>query len=341
MNKIYSLLLLAAIFACSTREPVTVELTGVNIETESLPFMRFPFRIGLDGAAVVMLDLAADSCFYHVADYPGFTRPRSVGRRGNGPDEMLMPTPFQLEDGHLYLYDGSRKNFFDVDLTGNRNMDLKERIRFDDNMTYVDFVCVDDSTVIFGDLSGEHRLLKVTPHSRTAILPLPAELFDGKETDRSKQAHIWRSYMSLNRELNRLALATQFGEVLEIVDLDDLSLKRTVGKAGVPTSALQQFAGYIDLKWYGNTIYALYSGMDEAEWKRQAAPGLTPPDGGDFIHVFNRDGEKIKTFHLDTHINGFAIDGENNLLLGISSDNDNPVYLFRMDWICKSEWTLN
>jgi hypothetical protein len=330
MKKIYFFALLIVLFSCSSEKHVTVELTGINIETESLPFMRFPFRIGLDGSAVVMLDLAADSCFYHVASYPEFTRSFSVGRRGNGPDEMILPTPFQLENGHLFLYDGDRKNFFDIDLIEKQNTDLKERIQFSENPVYVDFVRINDSTVIFGDLSGENRLLKVTPHTRTGILLLPSELFDGNETDRSKQAFIWRSYMAINHELNRVALATQFGEVLEIVDLNDCSVKRMIGKAGVPKSARQQFAGYIDLKWYGNTVYALYSDINETEWKSQTANNRTPPNGGDFIQVFNQDGDKIMTYHLDTYINSFAIDEKNNLLIGITSDNDNPIYLFNM-----------
>jgi hypothetical protein len=40
----------------------------------------------------------------------------------------------------------------------------------------------------------------------------------------ANQGYLWRSYMDMNYELNKVVLATQFGEVLEIVDLNDYSV---------------------------------------------------------------------------------------------------------------------
>ncbi|MDR1202983.1 MAG: TolB-like 6-bladed beta-propeller domain-containing protein [Tannerellaceae bacterium] len=65
-----------SLFSCgynTTEDKVdSVYLKGVNPEVGDIPFMKFPFRIGLDDSIVVMLDLAADSCFYHVVSYPDF-----------------------------------------------------------------------------------------------------------------------------------------------------------------------------------------------------------------------------------------------------------------------------
>ncbi|MDR0749064.1 MAG: TolB-like 6-bladed beta-propeller domain-containing protein, partial [Tannerellaceae bacterium] len=99
------------LFSCSTEEKVhTVYLKGINAETEDIPFMKFPFRIGLDDSIIVMLDLATDSCFYHVISYPEFNYLYSLGKRGNGPEEIILPTPFQLHNAHLFLFDGNRSN---------------------------------------------------------------------------------------------------------------------------------------------------------------------------------------------------------------------------------------
>ncbi|MDR1258639.1 MAG: TolB-like 6-bladed beta-propeller domain-containing protein [Tannerellaceae bacterium] len=316
------------LFACSTEDEVNiVYLKGINPEVGDIPFMKFPFRIGLDDSIVVILDLATDSCFYHVISYPDFQYLYSLGRRGNGPGEIILATPFQLRMGHLFLLDGNRGHLFDVDLAGKRNIDLKVHTHFDLN-TCVDFVCIDDTTLILGDLSGNNRLLHAMPQSITGILELPCEQV---KEDRVNQGYVWRSYMDMNYELNKVVLATQFGEVLEIVDLNDYSVRRTIGKGGVPRSATNQLAGYFDIKWRKNNIYVLYSGMSEIEVNRQLANNQRPPGGGDHIHVFDQNGVKTKIYHLDVSINGFTVDEKNNLLIGISSNSDYPVYLFNLD----------
>jgi hypothetical protein len=316
------------LFACSGGDGVTVvHLTGLNPESEDIPFMKFPFRIGLDDSVAVVLDLAADSCFYHVLSWPGLRHLYSLGRRGNGPGEIILPTPFQLRGGHLRLFDGNRGNLFDVDLAGKRNLDLGAYTRFDLNGS-VDFVCLDDTTLLLGDGSGRNRLLRATPGGRTGVLEFPPGL---AEDDVASRGRVWRSYMDMNYELNRVALATQFGEVLEIADLGDRSVVRTTGSGGVPRAANQQLAGYYDVKWRGNDVYVLYSDMTESEANRQPANNRRPPSGGDQIHVFDQNGVRTKIYRLDVAVNGFAVDEKNGLLVGISSDSDCPVYLFRLD----------
>jgi hypothetical protein len=96
--------------------------------------------------------------------------------------------------------------------------------------------------------------------------------------------------MSLNSELRKIALATQFGEVLEIVDINDYSIKRNIGKGGIPVSASMQINGYYDVKWMKNEIYALYSARTEDELRRQHSQGERI-SGGDMIQVFSQDGQ--------------------------------------------------
>ncbi|MDR1201202.1 MAG: TolB-like 6-bladed beta-propeller domain-containing protein [Tannerellaceae bacterium] len=330
MKQIVSFFVIAFLFlsACSTDDKVKiVYLEGVNHEVGDIPFMKFPFRIGLDDSVVVMLDLVGDSCFYHVVSYPGFQYLYSLGRRGNGPNEIILSTPFQLHKGHLFLFDGNRGNLFNIGLAGRRNIDLNVHTHFD-LRTCVDFVCIDDTTLLLGDLSGKNRLLHATPQEVTGMLELP----DGQvKDDGANQGYIWRSYMDMNYELNKVVLATQYGEVLDIVDLNDYSVERIIGKRGVPQSANRQLTGYHDVKWRKNDIYALFLETSEAEADRQLANNQRPLSGGDQIHVFDQNGVTTKIYHLDVPINGFTIDEKNNLLIGISSNSDNPVYLFNLD----------
>ncbi|MDR1116261.1 MAG: TolB-like 6-bladed beta-propeller domain-containing protein, partial [Tannerella sp.] len=209
---------------------------------------------------------------------------------------------------------------------GKRNLDLNVHTHFDLN-TCVDFVCLDDTTLLLGDLSGRNRLLRATPGRQTGILTLPSEPVQGDGAN----GYVWRSYMDMNYELNKAVLATQFGEVLEIVDLSDYSVVRTIGEGSVPHDASQQLAGYYDVKWRKNDIYVLYSGMSEDEANRRLAANQRPSSGGDQIHVFDQNGIRTKIYRLDVSINSFTVDEKNNQLIGISSESDYPVYLFRLD----------
>jgi hypothetical protein len=330
MKQIFRLFTIAlgVLFACSTENEVNIAyLKGVNPATRDIPFMKFPFRIGLNDSIVVILDLATDSCFYHMVSYPDFHYLYSIGRRGNGPNEIILATPFQLRNGHLFLFDGNRGNLFNVDLSEKRNIDLEIHTHFDLN-SCVDFVCIDDTTLVLGDLSGKNRLLCATPQGQTGILELPDERRKKSETE---NGYVWRSYMHMNYELDKVALATQFGEVLEIVSLSDYSVKRIIGKGGFPQSATRQLTGYVDVKWRKNDIYVLYSEMSEIEANRQLANNQRPPSGGNQIHVFDQNGVKTKIYYLDVSINSFAVDEKNNLLIGLSSNSDDPVYLFNLN----------
>lgn len=324
MKRIFYILFLSVILSCSTEDKVNIiELKGTNIETD-LPYTKYPFRIGLDSSNIVILDLASDSCYYHVASYPDFKYFYSIGRRGNGPGEIQFPTPFQMNEGHLFLYDGYKGNLFKINLIEKQNVDLN--YTHFDSIICTDFACINDSTVIFGDLSGENRLLYATFKSITGKVKFPFELIEEK----ANQGHIWRSYMSLNKRLRKIALATQFGEIIEIVDMNDYSVERIIGKGGIPMSASMQINGYYDVKWVKNEIYALYSAITESEIRQQHSQGqrLT---GGDLIQVFNQNGQKVKIYHLDTLISGFTIDEKNNLLIGITPNNNHPIYIFNLD----------
>jgi hypothetical protein len=91
-----------------------------------------------------------------------------------------------------------------------------------------------------------------------------------------------------------------------------------------------QINGYYDVKWKKNEIYALYSARTEDELRRQHSQGERI-SGGDMIQVFSQDGQKIRTYHLDTLISGFTIDEKNNLLIGITPNNNHPIYIFKLD----------
>jgi hypothetical protein len=308
-----SLLIVVLInITCQRRTYEIYNLTGELFQAD-LPYMRFPSNIGLMDSVVVILDLAAEGYFYHLSSYPDFVYQYSIGHRGNGPGEIVLPTRFQTYKESIILLDGAQGNLFWHTPYSDQTLIAQ---RFGMPLT-TDFVVLNDSTVIAGDFNNQNRLVSYTPHTKRGLFPVHSK----SSEDGSNTGFIWRSFMDLNRSNNKLVLATQFGDVIEIYNLNDGSSIQKIGQGGIPRSASQHIKGYSDVKWRNNDIYALYASKEGAQ---------RVPSGGNMIYVFDDEGEKKKIYYLDRFIDGFAIDEKRNLIIGITSEEDDPVYIFRM-----------
>jgi hypothetical protein len=304
--------------SCQREAYPIYHLKGEQVQVE-LPFMRFPSNIALLDSVIVILDLASSEYFYHLCSYPDFVYQYSVGRRGNGPGEIVTPTPFQIYQRSVIMLDGAKGNLF-------RHTPNSDRVLVAQNFNMpltVDFVMLNDTTILTGDLNNQNRLALYTPNTRIGLFPIPE-----KSANSSFDAGLlWRSFMDLNHSKNKLVLATQFGDVIEIYDLNQNNYIQKVGKDGLPRSASQHIKGYCDVKWWDNDIYALY--MSNGDFLRKSGIQRAPM-GGNIIHVFDEYGNKKKVYHLDMYINGFTIDERRNLIIGITADEDDPVFLFEL-----------
>ena len=320
-NSFFLLIIFLNLFIFDSCQRETYEihkLTGEPLQVE-LPFMRYPTSIGLLDSNIIILDLASDSYFYHVCSYPDLTYQYSFGRKGNGPGEIVLPTPFQIFEKSIVLLDGAKGNFF-------RHSLLSEEIMNPQHLEIpmsTDFIILNDTTVIIGDLSGSYRLSLYTPQMNKGLFSIPDEF----KKDDPNTGRIWRSYMDYNRSNNKLVLATQFGDVIEIYNLKDSSCIRKIGKGGIPQSASRHIKGYCDIKWWNNDIYALYTSKEELLEDEHLQ---RIPSGGNIIHVFNELGEKTTVYHLDIFINGFAIDEKKNAIIGVTSNEDYMIYVFNI-----------
>lgn len=316
---LFAIVLLQA--SCRQEPCATQELTGESVAAD-LPYMRFPDCIELLDSTIVILDLASDSCFFHLCSYPNFTYQYSIGRRGNGPGEIVFPTPPEIYENAFLLLDGAQGNLYrHIPYSGS----MPRAQRFSMSLA-TDYILLNDTTVIVGDLSGQSRLVEYTAQAKKELFPFPSKF----DTDNPNLGRIWRSYISMNRSNNKLVMATQFGDVIEIYNLNDRSCIRKIGEDGIPLSASQHITGYCDVKWRGNDIYALYA-------SKKDLPMQSSPSGGNMFYVFNEQGEKKMIYHLDKYINGFTIDEERNLIIGITSNEDDPIYTFKIPKLTMSE----
>lgn len=337
MKKIYLLyiiLLSHCLLGCSEQNNNVEEITlsGYNpTELNSAPYTRFPHRVEIQNDILMLLDLASDSMFYHFFDYPDLKYLYSAGKRGQGDKEIILPTPFQIHDNKAYLLDGARAKLYIYDYSHKDSIRYVDSWNINENKTTLDFVLLNDSNVIFQDFGGENRLIHASFAVRKGLFTLP-----GNENQQANAdlAYIWRSYMAYNRNLEKLALATQFGDVIEIYDLRNGTSRLIEGAGGNPRNDKGRIEGYMDIKWNGNYIYALYSGRLQRDLIRKSEAGQKEPTGGNIIKVYNEVGDMISQYKLDKYINGFAIDSLNKRIIGVTSNLDNPILFFDLSDVC-------
>lgn len=314
----FSLFLMSLTACIFKKENKEITLAGNNIQTDDTIYMKFPYRIDVKDSLLILFDLASNNYFYQVYTYPSLQYSHSVGFKGSSPDEVTLPTPFQISINNLLILDGAKGILFKYNLD---NDSIVERVNFNTNLT-VDFISLNDTTIVIEDMSGKNRLLVKSPNSTKPLFTIPQ--IDEKENN---IGYLWRSFMSYNKNSNKIAMATQSGDVIEIYDLKTKDKYIYIGKGGVPRSA-SQIEGYHDIKWINNEVYALFSGRSREELNIMFEAGKRMPDGGNILKIFDEEGNLLRSLKLDQYINGFTYDETRNCILGISSNSDNPIYIF-------------
>ena len=242
----FGLIGMLSLASCDSASVKPVSLTGYVLEENpEIPFMRFPYRLEIKKNLLFAFDMASDSMFYHVLSYPGLDYLYSFGKKGNGPEEIILPTPFQFYKDELLVLDGARAKLYCYE---NVSQDSLRNPSFMDlgASRAVDFVKANDSVLLVEDLSGEGRLIKYSPSGNEKLYSIPQS--DEHSEANALKAYLWRSFMSYNTELNKLAMATQSGDVLEIYDFESGKSQVVVGDGGIPREE-DQIEGFHDIHW--------------------------------------------------------------------------------------------
>ena len=329
-NVCYLFILLLMVVGCNDKQNSKIEcdLVGYIPDIDvNLPYMRLPYRVELDNDMLVVMDLVSDSMHYHFLNYSNLSYLYSAGKRGQGPNEIILSTPFQLKNDKAYFLDGARSKLYTYSYSKDK-LEVINEWKLGDSKTTLDFIIVNDSNVVTQDFSGSNRLLQITRQNQEGMFSIPT--MDEGEGFNAELAYIWRSFMAYNDDLGKVALATQFGDVIEIYDLENKSSEVGVGDKGMPKNNQGQIEGFCDVKWIDNKIYALFSGRLRADLIRKSEEGKKEPTGGNIIKVYDENGKFLEMYHLDTYINGFTIDKQNERLIAVTSNVDEAVLFFDM-----------
>ena len=215
-----------------------------------------------------------------------------------------------------------------------------EAISFDKDsiLRALDFVAFNDTTFLIPDYSGDSRFCWVNRQGKflkkSGVIPSLNE--EALKEARPALAQAWRSFIDYNPHNGVLVAATQLGEVLEIYNLQNGFHRVCLGPKGEPEFKLaggyaipDGIMGFSDVQVTNEAIYAVFHGHTFKEIMAQHQKEGRATDGGQYIYVFNLQGEPLCKYTLDRYITGFHVDERNKTITATDVNNDQPIVEFR------------
>lgn len=315
-------------------------LTGEVIPLDTALF-RYAYRLRVQGDKAVVLDLHNPDYYYHVFTYPDFKYISSFGKRGEGPGESIyasnvrfagVNTVWGIDDGkgRMYQYSGIAKG---------ETPKLEKDVLLDKRLfRSLDFDLSNDSTVLVPDYSGENRFSWANL-STGELLRKWEEIpeADPKKLEESPSAVAqgWRSFISFSPDKKLLVAVTQFGDRMDIYDVQSQTCITKQGEDGEPKFGVTPNgygipAGrhcYYDVQVTDKHIYGLYDGR---EFKEIMKDPENYQQGGRVFRVFNHEGEVEKTYVLDRPMAGIYVDEARGIFFGLDVNADEQIVRFEL-----------
>ncbi len=291
-------------------------------------YMRYPYRIKFSDVSMYVMDLHGGDYFCHEFIYPSMEFVRSFAKKGKGPDELTNIATFAFDNrGTVHILNDYGRKMYTYDQENDQTellTELPEEMLF-----YPNFVFYDDTTFIITDYYGKCRWFFVDHHGkigrREGVIP---EKYRVDNVPEAALGQAWNAFTSYNPHNGILALATQFGEVLEIYDLRNNNVIIKIGPGGEPVCKYKGseaypigIMGYSDVFVGEQAIYALYWGH---EFDKIITDEITV-QGGNYIHVFNLKGKPLRRYQLDRYITGFYINEATGEVFGTDVNEEQLV----------------
>lgn len=318
---------------------------GEVLQGETVPIdtalFQYAYRMHVQDDKVVILDLHNADYYYHVFTYPDFHYISSFGKRGEGPGESIYAanvrfagpdTVWVLDDGkgRMYQYSGIAKD---------ETPKLEKDILLDKRLfRSLDFDLKDTSIAIIPDYSGENRFSWADIHSgellrKSERIPVSDQKLLKESAPAVAQG--WNSFIAFSPDKKILVSVTQFGDRLDIYDMQSQKHIGKLGEDGEPQFSVSPEgyglpAGricYYDVQVTDKYIYAIYDGRKFKDIMKQ-------PDsykqGGRILRVFSHGGDVVETYVLDRPIAGFYMDETAGLLFGMDVNADEQIVKYAL-----------
>lgn len=298
-------------------------------------YLRYPYRVEINGSLAVILDLHPDSCFLHAFTYPEWRYVTSFGVRGEGPEDILSAERVRISSpDSVWVLDSNRCQITRWRIS-NGNAERVEEIPLDDRLIRTLDFCKTADGFLVTDYTGNYRYHVLDQYGKIkqSVGSIPTEKNISDENSMAL-AQAWRSFMDYNPKNGVLAMVTQLGEVMEIFNLKTGEHHVCYGPGGEPVFSIAQseaipkgIKGFNDVVVSDSCIYTVFDGISFKDRIREFRSGKKQPEGGKYVYVFGFDGKQKERIELFNSAFGLSVlEGE---LLTTSTDADVPLYVYQ------------
>lgn len=303
-------------------------------------YLGRPSRVEQIGTSLLVLDDLGSSAVHFVSAFDG-RHVRSQGRRGNGPGEFrsawsIARVPHDTRGA--WVFDVQISRLTRVDAVPEREPTSDPpMITLSGGPNPTQPIWITDSLLVTPNFSGDARLAYYGRDGRflRAAGPAPS---DNRGTPVGVLQQAWMGRLAARPAGDRLVLATQYADQLEIYSVDGALVKKVRGPFhfdplfkvanadGMPTMTFDDGVrmGYSDVIATDDRIYALFSGRT-----REAYGGNSP--FGRYVHVYDWEGRLQRILELDTDVISISLSSDQRALFGIAEVPEPVIMTFSLE----------
>ena len=302
-------------------------------------FLGRPGRVEQFGDDLVVLDDLGEAAVHIISARDG-RRVRSVGRRGGGPGEFRSAwaiTRDPADPRSAWVYDVQLGRLTRVNLATAGNATNPEIINLIGGPNASQPLWVHDTLLVTPNFSADARLAYFGRDGRfrrsAGVAPS-----DNRGTPVSVLQQAWMGKLASHPSGDRLVLATQYADQLEIYAADGSMLKKVRGPfrfdplfkvanaAGMATMTFEDGIrmGYSDVIATDEQIFALFSGRT-----REGYGGNSP--FGRYVHIFNWEGDLQHILELDADVISIALSEDGRSLYGVAETPEPVIMAFDLE----------
>ncbi len=320
---------------CKDKNPFgeTIELTGENIETDSVIFKVSETRMLVRDNCLIVKNRYGEQPFMRF-ELPSMKLLGFSGRMGSGPDEFVSPTlcPSTDPDCLCYALELSNQKMYRYEKDGQlvyENIKLTEGSPKNDFSLEAAQIAPGDFMYVRNSKSGKSIFRSTQTGDSVSVREVFSLGLNPKRTS-------WTSYIGdfvANPKQNRMAYAYKYFKMIKFMDLEGETV-RTINfeKEEFDESTTYKIDGLdqnVTHYWGAcageEYVYFLYSGRTPVTVGRE----ISKQQCYIFVEQYDWNGNPIHRYRLDRW-GYFTVDEKNKQIYIASTSDDDPFFVFRL-----------
>lgn len=299
-------------------------------------YLGMPYAMAMVNNNLIILD-AKNNKFFLQYDVRKNVAAGIYGKRGMGPDDLMMPMSLSVLDGRFYTYDMTRNRLYNIEMPSGGGMKFHQQGSLS-STEWHDAVLPLKNGVYVAKGSYESGMLKLLDKNGEYLDT--TEDYPFSENDQNipniNRSMAYQGRLSYNGN-DRLVYVTSQAKECFVYRIDGQKMIQEVsliesypdyvdsskGENYSATFSRENPCGYTDVFAGEKGFYAAYSGVSMADDNPSGYGRST------LLYKYNYKGEAVKSYELDVPISIFTVDEKNAVIYAITYNPQPELVCFR------------